>query len=94
MAHPRGCSILVKVAIVGFLASLPSSTIVLAKHLALSTFFINAPLPTLTSNTIESAPLANFLDIIEDAINGIESTVAVTSRKAYKSLSAGATFAV
>ena len=51
--------------------------------------FINAPLPNLTSNKIVSEPEANFFDIIEDAIKGIESTVAVTSLKAYNFLSAG-----
>ena len=50
---------------------------------------INAPFPYLTSNKIVSAPLANFLDIIEEAIKGIQETVPVTSRKAYNFLSAG-----
>ena len=36
-----------------------------------------------------SAPAAIFLDITLDAIKGIEGTVAVTSRSAYRSLSAG-----
>ena len=41
-----------------------------------------------------SAPAASFLLITDAAINGILSTVAVTSRSAYKSLSAGARFPV
>ena len=38
--------------------------------------------PYFTSNKIVSAPLASFLDIIDEAINGIQETVPVTSRKA------------
>ena len=50
---------------------------------------MNAPRPNLTSSTIASAPAAIFLDITLDAINGTDGTVAVTSRSAYSSLSAG-----
>ena len=50
---------------------------------------MKAPEPTLTSRTKPLLQTASFLDIIEAAINGIESTVAVTSRKAYIFLSAG-----
>ncbi|SGA32076.1 Uncharacterised protein [Chlamydia abortus] len=39
-------------------------------------------------------PVANFLDIIEEAIKGIESTVPVTSLKAYNFLSAGTKLSV
>ena len=53
-------------------------------------FFINAPLPTLTSSTIAPAPAAIFLLIILLAISGMLSTMAVTSLKAYIFLSAGA----
>ena len=42
---------------------------------------MNAPSPTLTSSTIASAPAAIFFDMIEDAISGRMSTVAVTSRR-------------
>ena len=49
---------------------------------------MNAPSPILTSKTITSDPLASFLLIILEAINGILGTVAVTSRKAYSNLSA------
>ncbi len=44
--------------------------------------FMKAPLPTLTSSTRASMPSASFLDMIDEAISGIDSTVAVTSRKA------------
>ena len=57
-------------------------------------FFINAPLPTVTSKTIFSAPLAIFLLIILDAINGILSTQEILSLNAYNFLSAGAKFNV
>ncbi|MFR3071338.1 MAG: hypothetical protein ACLTK8_00215 [Paeniclostridium sp.] len=40
------------------------------------------PSPYLTSSNIVSEPDANFLDIIDDAISGIDSTVPVTSLKA------------
>ncbi len=40
---------------------------------------MNAPSPTLTSSTIASAPPASFFDMIEEAMSGTMSTVAVTS---------------
>jgi hypothetical protein len=43
---------------------------------------MNAPSPTFTSRTIASAPAASFFDMIELAISGTMSTVAVTSRSA------------
>ena len=43
---------------------------------------MKAPSPTLTSRTIASAPAASFFDMIELAIRGTTSTVAVTSRTA------------
>jgi len=51
---------------------------------------MNAPLPTLTSRTSAAVPSAIFLDMIELAISGIDSTVPVTSRSAYSLRSAGA----
>ena len=54
---------------------------------------MNAPSPTLTSRTIASAPAATFFDMMLDAIRGRLSTVAVTSRSAYRRLSAGTRFA-
>ncbi len=88
---PNGSSIPVKIAVTFLPANLPISTISFASFSASSSVFINAPCPTLTSRQIASAPLANFLDIILEAISGIQSTVAVTSLKAYNFLSAGAT---
>ncbi len=43
---------------------------------------MNAPAPTLTSRTSAPVPSAIFLLMMELAINGIDSTVPVTSRRA------------
>ena len=43
---------------------------------------MNAPSPTFTSSTIACAPAASFFDMIEEAMSGTMSTVAVTSRSA------------
>ena len=43
---------------------------------------MKAPLPVLTSSTIAALPAASFLLMIEAAMSGMESTVAVTSRSA------------
>ena len=51
---------------------------------------MKAPLPVFTSRTRALVPSAIFLLIIDEAISGIASTVAVTSRSAYNFLSAGA----
>jgi hypothetical protein len=58
------------------------ATIVAASSRAASRLFMNAPVPTLTSSTSAPVPSAIFLLMIELAISGIDSTVAVTSRKA------------
>ena len=84
----------VTIADIFFPACLPIETIVFASFSASSSFFINAPFPHLTSKTIASAPEASFLLIILLAIKGIQSTVAVTSLRAYIFLSAGVRFAV
>ena len=63
-------------------ASVPRATIVWASSRALSTSFMNAPLPTLTSRTSAPVPSAIFLLMIEEAISGMASTVPVTSRRA------------
>ena len=68
----------------------PRSTICSARIRASSTVFMNAPSPTFTSSTIASIPAASFFDMIDDAMSGTMSTVAVTSRRAYSFLSAGA----
>lgn len=44
--------------------------------------FMNAPEPTFTSSTRVPVPSAIFLLMIEEAISGMASTVAVTSRRA------------
>ena len=94
MANPNGWFISVKKATVSRPASRPISTIAVANSFASSNVFMKAPAPNLTSKTIASAPAAIFLLIIEEAIKGIDSTVPVTSRRAYKYLSAGAKFPV
>ena len=60
----------------------PMPTMVCARRRASTCFFMNAPLPTFTSNTSASMPSASFLLMIDDEIRGIDSTVAVTSRRA------------
>ena len=60
----------------------PMPTIVCARRRASTCFFMKAPLPTLTSSTSASTPSASFFDMMEEAISGIDSTVAVTSRSA------------
>lgn len=69
--------------------SLPMATIASASSLASFSSFMNAPAPVFTSRTIASAPAAIFLLMMELAISGMESTVAVTSLRAYSFLSAG-----
>ena len=44
--------------------------------------FMNAPGPVLTSSTRAPVPSAIFLDMMEDAISGMHSTVEVVSRSA------------
>ena len=89
MARPKGWFILVISALTSRLKLLPIFTMSLASSSASSLRCMKAPLPYLTSKRIQSQPLANFLLMIEEAINGIESTVAVTSLNAYSFLSAG-----
>ncbi len=60
----------------------PSSTIVRASSRASASVFMNAPVPTFTSRTSADDPSAIFLDMIDDAMSGIDSTVPVTSRSA------------
>ena len=62
--------------------ALPSVTIVSASRRARSISGRKAPEPTLTSSTSASVPSAIFLDMIELAMRGMASTVAVTSRRA------------
>ena len=80
--RPSGISIAVTSAKVLTPASLPRPTIVCANSRALSGSLINAPAPVFTSSTNALVPSAIFLLIIDDAMSGIASTVAVTSRSA------------
>ena len=89
IACPSGISILVMTAQHFRPAMVPIETIFSANFLESSTVFINAPLPVFTSSTIASLPAASFLLMMEEAISGMQSTVAVTSRSAYNFLSAG-----
>ena len=68
----------------------PMPTSVRASAVASGSRFMKAPLPTLTSSTRPSIPSASFFDMIEAAMRGIDSTVAVRSRSAYSLRSAGA----
>ncbi len=60
----------------------PMPTMACASLRASTCFFMNAPVPTFTSSTKASTPSASFFDMIEEAISGTDSTVAVTSRSA------------
>ena len=51
-------------------------------------------MPTFTSSTRASRPAASFFDMMDEAISGIDSTVAVASRSEYSLPSAGATSGV
>ena len=79
---PNGISIAVTSAIVFTPARFPRPTITCANSLAFCGSLMNAPAPVLTSRTSALVPSAIFLLIIDDAIRGIASTVAVTSRSA------------
>ena len=72
----------VSTAEVGRPASWPRPTMVRASCSADPRSFMNAPEPTLTSSTRPPAPSAIFLDMIDEAISGMASTVPVTSRSA------------
>ena len=89
-ARPSGVSMLVTRALVRTPFSSPSLTMMRARLRAFSLSCMKAPVPVLTSRTSAPVPSAIFLDMIELAISGIDSTVPVTSRSAYSFLSAGA----
>ena len=75
-------------------AASPIDTSARASASASSTVFMNAPRPALTSSTSASLPSAIFLLMTDAQMSGRLSMVAVTSRRAYSFLSAGATSAV
>ena len=62
--------------------SLPMRTIISASLRDFSGVSMIAPLPLFTSSTTTSQPAASFLDRIDDTTSGMQSTVAVTSRRA------------
>ena len=63
-------------------APAPMATMVFARSTESSSRFRNAPLPVFTSSTMPSLPAASFLLMIDEAMRGMLSTVAVTSRRA------------
>ena len=81
-AYPSGDVISVIKAVTFLPHLFPMLTISFASFDASSRFFIKAPSPHFTSSTMFFAPAASFLLIIDDAISGIQSTVAVTSLSA------------
>ena len=88
--RPSGADMSVSSATVRTPASVPRSTMVRARARASASSFMKAPAPVFTSRVRAAVPSAIFLDMIEEAISGIASTVPVTSRRAYSFLSAGA----
>jgi hypothetical protein len=81
-ACPKGASMLVRTARTRREAPFPMATMASARALAASRVFMKAPLPTFTSRTMLLAPAASFLLMIELAMRGRLSTVAVTSLRA------------
>ena len=79
-ARPSTVCIPVIRATVAIPESSPNSTMVRARSRAWSSSTMKAPEPVLTSSTRASVPSATFLEMIELAMSGIESTVEVTSR--------------
>ena len=82
MFLPSGLSISVISAATLRPCAVPIATIWRANSRALSRSFMKAPSPIVTSSKMASEPAASFLDMMEDAISGIQPTVAVTSRRA------------
>ena len=81
-ARPSGWSIRVIRARIRFPSARPIEHIDSARMRAWSSRSMKAPPPVLTSSTSPSIPSASFFDMIEAEINGIDSTVAVASRRA------------
>ena len=73
---------LVRKAVVFTPASAPSWVMTRASSRDCSMSLRKAPEPNFTSSTRAEVPSAIFFDMIDDAISGIDSTVAVTSRSA------------
>ena len=81
-ARPSGTSICVRSATAGVPSSRAIPTSASASSRARASSFMKAPRPHFTSSTSASAPSASFLERIDAAISGIDSTVPVTSRRA------------
>jgi len=81
-ASPSGCSMSVSRAVTRFPMARPMPASVRASLPASSGRFMKAPRPTFTSSTRPSMPSASFFDMMEPAMSGMDSTVAVTSRSA------------
>jgi len=60
----------------------PTATMLWARVRASSSVFMKAPPPHFTSSTRASEPPASFLDMMLAVMRGMDSTVAVTSRRA------------
>ena len=82
MSRPKGSSMSVISAQTRLPAALPMRTISSARRRESSSVGISAPEPVFTSSRIASQPAAIFLDRMLEAISGMLSTVAVTSRRA------------
>ena len=82
MAKPSGTFMFVRRADVATPASSPRATIVRASSRLCSMSLRKAPDPNFTSRTSAEVPSAIFLLMIEEAMRGIASTVAVMSRSA------------
>ena len=93
-ARPRGASIVVSTARILTPDASPMAIRRSASSRAANAVFMNAPRPTVTSSTSPSRSTASFLLIIDAAISGMLSTVAVASRSAYNTRSAGASVSV
>ena len=84
----------VRSAVVRHPAPLATDTMLSARARPSSAVVINAPLPNVTSCTRPTRPAASFFDKMDEVMSGMLSTVAVTSRMAYRRRSAGARSAV
>ena len=80
--RPSGVSMLVTSATVFTPAAVPMPTIVVASCRDSGRVVMSAPAPVLTSSTSAAVPSAIFLLMMDAEIIGIDSTVAVTSRRA------------
>jgi len=88
-ARPSGVSMFVSSARVLTPHSALSVTSARASARAFSRVGMNAAAPNFTSSTSAPSPSASFLDRMDATISGMDGTVAVASRSAYSSLSAG-----